>query len=171
MEEENNRYKHYHDLLDSLANIVRKTEKPLSDLTYVGNVVYYGYNHRHVVGGHTHIFPLNKTEMSFILHADILATLDYLRELHPFASTQFLVALCSFCLQYNFSKAEYEATELYKSIKDNCSLIEIAHQLTLYCSRRGERCKVCEKRRAWELSLLFQRDVELDNHLSFDLDF
>lgn len=34
MEEENNRYKHYHDLLDSLVDIEHKTEEPLSDLNF-----------------------------------------------------------------------------------------------------------------------------------------
>lgn len=168
MEKEDYRYKHYHDLLDSLAAIVRQTEEPRRNIFDDNGSVFYGYNHRHAAGEFTPNFPLHEPEMSLILHADILSTLDYLREIHPFASTHLLVALCSLCLQYNFNKSQYETSELCKKINNNCSLIEIAQQLLLYCARRGKEQDVCKKRRVWELSLLCQREVELDEHLNFE---
>lgn len=171
MEKENYRYKHYHNLLDSLEAIVRKTEEPRRNIVNVEGSVYYGYNHRHVAGEYTPSFPLREPDLSLILRADILSTLDFLRELHPFASLHLLVALCSICLQYNFNKAQYETTELYKSIINNCSMIEVSQQFLLYSGRKGKVLDVCKKRRVWEVGLLCQREAELNEHLTFAPEF
>lgn len=120
-----------------------------------------GYGHTH---GVTPNMRITKYEATLFLLSDLRLVYIQLSELHPnlIVCSGLYYALVDFI--FNVGIIKYKRSTLKKvvdNIKDYFSLTEndiasLSVQFNLWCYSKGKKLRGLEKRRAWEISLLYE---------------